>query len=222
MRHLLHLSILLTMALLALSSCNKQEDIDRAYTDFRYDIVTYLGQNATGAVFEYLGHGDSTAVRLQSAVDISKDAKAYQRVLLRYDFTDKMPSASRTITVYGCNAIVSDSIRMTMDGPDSLPLHEVKLRSLWRTGEFINLHCQVEYTGKSRTFMLVADGNTLNNDTVHCYLAHGLRGETGTFWRDCYASFNVGALWKRPSFHCLRLHINDETFPDIDYYDFTK
>ena len=222
MRHLLHLSILLTMALLALSSCNKQEDIDRAYTDFRYDIVTYLGQNATGAVFEYLGHGDSTAVRLQSAVDISKDAKAYQRVLLRYDFTDKTPSASRTITVYGCNAIVSDSIRMTMDGPDSLPLHEVKLRSLWRTGEFINLHCQVEYTGKSRTFMLVADGNTLNDDTVHCYLAHGLRGEMGTFWRDCYASFNVGALWKRPSFHCLRLHINDETFPDIDYYDFTK
>lgn len=222
MKHLCHLFILLIAALLALASCDKQEDIDRAYTDYRYDIVTYLGQNATGAVFEYLGHGDSATVTLQSIVDISKDVKANHRVLLRYDFTDRKASDWRTINVYGCSTIFNDSIRMTMDGPDSLPLHEVKLRSLWRTGEFINLHCQVEYTGKSRTFMLVADGNTLDNDTVHCYLAHGLRGENGTFWRDCYASFNVGALWKRPSFHCLRVHINDLTFPNTEYYDFNK
>ena len=222
MRRLPQLSILLIAALMALASCDKQEDIDRAYTDYRYDIVTYLGQNATGAVFEYLGHGDSAAIRLQSVVDISQDAKTHQRVLLRYDFADKKASDQRDINVYNCYTIISDSIRMTMDSPDSLPQHEVKLRSLWRTGEFINLHCQVEYTGKNRTFMLVADGNTLKDDTVHCYLAHGLRGEQGTFWRDCYASFNVGALWKRPSFHCLRIHLNDLTFPDTKYYDFTK
>ena len=222
MRRLLQLSILLIAALMALASCDKQEDIDRSYTDYRYDIVTYLGQNATGAVFEYLGHGDSAAIRLQSVVDISQDAKTHQRVLLRYDFANKESSDQRDINVYNCYTIISDSIRMTMDSPDSLPQHEVKLRSLWRTGEFINLHCQVEYTGKNRTFMLVADGNTLKDDTVHCYLAHGLRGEQGTFWRDCYASFNVGALWKRPSFHCLRIHLNDLTFPDTKYYDFTK
>ncbi len=222
MRRLPQLSILLIAALMALVSCDKQEDIDRSYTDYRYDIVTYLGQNATGAVFEYLGHGDSAAIRLQSVVDISQDAKTHQRVLLRYDFANKEASDQRDINVYSCYTIISDSIRMTMDGPDSLPQHEVKLRSLWRTGEFINLHCQVEYTGKNRTFMLVADGNTLKDDTVHCYLAHGLRGEQGTFWRDCYASFNVGTLWKRPSFHCLRIHLNDLTFPDTEYYDFTK
>ena len=222
MKTLRHLPILLMLALMTLASCDKQDDIDRAYTDYRYDIVTYMGQNDIGAVFEYLGHGDSAAVTLQSGIDISKDAKAHQRVMLRYDFADKATGNRRDINVYGCNAIFSDSIRMTMDGPDSLPRHEVKLRSLWRTGEFINLHCQVEYTGKSRTLMLVADGNTLSDDTVHCYLAHGLRGVSGTFWRDCYASFNVGALWKRPSFRCLRLHINDVTFPDTEYYDFIK
>jgi len=223
MRDLRHMTILMILVLLALASCNKQEDLDRAYTDYRYDIVTFIGHNATGAVFEYLGHGDSAAVTLQASVNIDSDVKAHQRVMLRYDYADKTPDFShRYINVYSCNSIISDSLRMTMDGPDSLPQHEVRMRSMWRTGEFINLHCQVEYTGKSRTFMLVADGNTLNDDTVHCYLTHGLRGERGTFWRDCYASFNVGALWKRPSFHCLRLHINDVTFPDTEYYDFTK
>ncbi len=216
-------SILLAAVLIALTSCNKQEDIDRAYTDYRYDIVTYLGQNERGAMFEYLGHGDSASVMLQSSVAVDKEIKTHQRVLLRYDFADKNTgNANRNIDVFGCNAIFSDSLRMTTASPDSLPRHEIKLRSLWRTGEFINLHCQVEYTDKARTMMLVADGATLANDTVDCYLVHDLRGETGTFWRDCYASFNVGALWKRDTFKCLRVFLNDKTYPEIGQYDFNK
>lgn len=221
MKHLRYLPILLFTAFMALVSCDKQEDIDPAYTDYRYDIVTYLGENGTGAVFEYLGHGDSSAVTLQSRVSVS-DVKTRQRVLLRYDFADKATGAERNINVYGCNGIFSDSLRQTSASPDSLPRQQVKLRSLWRTGEFINLHCQVEYTGKARTLMLVADGKTLTNDTVDCYLVHDLRGERATFWRDCYASFNVGALWHKDSFHCLRVHLNDVTFPEREYYDFTK
>ena len=221
MKYLRHLPILLITAILALTSCDKQEDIDRAYTDYRYDIVTYLGVNGTGAVFEYLGHGDSASVKLQSRVTV-KDVKTNQRVLLRYEFADKSTGAERDVNVYGCNGIFSDSLRQTQASPDSLPCQEIKLRSLWRTGEFINLHCQVEYTGKARTLMLVADANTLASDTVDCYLVHDLRGERATFWRDCYASFNVGALWRKDTFRCLRIHLNDVTFPETEYYDFTK
>lgn len=222
MKTLRLLPILLLAVLVALVSCDKQEDIDRAYTDYRYDIVTYLGENGTGAVFEYLGHGDSAAVKLQSRMTVS-DVKTHHRVLLRYDFADKATTgAERNINVYGCSGIFSDSLRQTSVAPDSLPRHEMKLRSLWRTGEFINLHCQVEYTSKARTMMLVADAGTLDNDTVTCYLVHDLRGEQGTFWRDCYASFNVGALWHRDSFHCLRIYLNDVTFPETEYYDFIK
>ena len=221
MKHLRYLPILLMAVLSALASCDKQEDIDRSYTDYRYDIVTYLGVNGTGAVFEYLGHGDSASVKLQSHVTVS-DVKTHQRVLLRYEFADNATGAERDVNVYGCNAIFSDSLRQTQASPDSLPCQEIKLRSLWRTGEFINLHCQVEYTGKARTLMLVADGNTLTSDTVDCYLVHDLRGERATFWRDCYASFNVGALWRKDTFRCLRIHLNDVTFPETAYYDFTK
>ena len=221
MKHLRYLPILLMAVLSALASCDKQEDIDRSYTDYRYDIVTYLGVNGTGAVFEYLGHGDSASVKLQSRVTV-KDVKTNQRVLLRYEFADKATGAERDINVYGCNGIFSDSLRQTQASPDSLPCQEIKLRSLWRTGEFINLHCQVEYTGKARTLMLVADANTLTSDTVDCYLVHDLRGERATFWRDCYASFNVGALWRKDTFRCLRIHLNDVTFPETEYYDFIK
>ena len=144
-------------------------------------------------------------------------------MLLRYDYIDKTSQApTRRIDVYGCNGIISDSLRMTQVPADSLPQHRVKLRSLWRTGEFINLHCQVEYTNASRTFMLVVDGKTIDADTVHCYLTHDLRGERGTFWRDCYASFNVGALWRKNTFQCLRVHLNDVVYPTVLHYDFPK
>ena len=43
MKQLSHSILLLLAVLLTLASCDKQEDIDRAYTDYRYDIVTYLG-----------------------------------------------------------------------------------------------------------------------------------------------------------------------------------
>jgi len=222
MTQLRHLTILLLTTIVALSSCDKQEDIDRSYTDYRYDIVTYLGDNATGAVFEYLGHGDSTAITLQSSASVDKDIKANQRVLLRYNYADNTTGSDRAIDLYSCSSIMNDSLRQTTLPPDSLPRQQVKLRSLWRTGEFINLHCQVEYTRKARTFMLVADGNTLNQDTVDCYLVHDLMGERATFWRDCYASFNVGALWKRSTFHCLRIHLNDVVYPNNEFYDFNK
>ena len=217
-----HMILLLLACLPAMVSCDKQEEIDRSYTDYRYDIVTYLGRNDRGAVFEYLGRDDSIAVKLQSQTNVNEDIKTNHRVLLRYNFVDLVPADSRDIEVYSCNSIFSDSLRQTQTAPDSLPQHAVKLRSLWRTGEFINLFCQLEYTNKARTLMLVADGKTLENDTVDCYLVHDLRGERGTFWRDCYASFNVGALWKRSYFKCLRIHVNDVTYPNTNFYDFNK
>ena len=218
-----HLSILLLTALLGLVSCDDQDDLDRAYTDYRYDIVTYMGQNDRGAVFEYLGRGDSTAIKLQSAVFLEGESlKPMNRVLLRYEFSDpRQTGDTRQILAYGCSGIISDSLRRASDFTD-WPMHEIKLRSLWRTGEFINLHCQVEFTDKARTFVLVADSMTLDQDTVHCYLTHDLRGEAGMFWRDCYASFNIGAVWKRESCRTVRVHLNDLNFPNKEFYDFSK
>jgi len=214
------------IALACLLACSDDEPISAADTDYRYDIVTYQGQNDTGALFECVGRDDSGSVVLQSAVNLSGEANVNQRVMLRYDYTDAAnpPQAKsiRNINVYGCYAIISDTVRRSANALADYPMHQVKLRSMWRTGNYINLHAQVEYTDAARTFMLLADSATLDDDTVHCYLVHDLRGQQGTFWRDCYASFYVGALWHKTSCHTLRIHLNDVTYPDVTYYDFNK
>jgi len=215
--------LLLLIALIGVTSCHHDDDVDRSYTDYRYDIVTYQGQNAIGAVFEYLGHGDTAAIKLQSTVAISTGITANQRVLLRYEFADRSSHAStRNVTVYGCYNIISDSLRYSTAKVSDYPMHEMKLRSLWRTGQYINMHAQVEYTGEARMLVLAADSTTLNQDTVHCYLMHDLRGYEGTYWRDCYGSFFVGILWQKPSCRVLRVHVNDVVRPENKYYDFIK
>lgn len=202
-----------------------EDTIDRRYTDYRTDIVTYLGVSDGGAEFELLRRDDSTAITLQSNVTLNSSFKPGTRVLLRYDWADNLADgAMRRIDAYHVASIVSDSLRYTIK-----PLNEylaqmepVRLLSLWRTGDYVNLRCQAEYTGKSRHFYLLLDSATWQHDTVDCYLVNNTHGDTTYHWREAYASFYVGNIWHRSTCRTLRIHMNDVAHPSQTTYDFTK
>ena len=215
------LALLLAVALTSCSDDNEGMDV---YADFRYDLVTYTGQDGTGATFEYLGQNDSAVVTLHSTLERQNDLKVGRRVLLNYKVEDK-PSASHwLVTVNGYSAgVASDSLRYNTQPLETYQMHPIRLKSLWRTGNYINLRCELEYTGKQRMLYLMMDKDTHHADTVHCYLVHDLMGATSTyFWRSCYGSFYVGKVWQLESCKVLRVHVNDETYPDKQYYDFSK
>lgn len=216
------IALLMGVLMLMLVACG-EEDVDRRYTDYRLDIVTFMG-NDGGARFELLRRDDSTAVLLQSDVALGTSFKPGNRVLLRYDWADHATGNNRRINAYGISAIVSDSLRYTVK-PLSEYLNQmepVKLLSIWRTGDYLNLHCQAEYTGKSRHFYLLLDSATARQDTVHCYLVNNTHGDTTYHWREAYASFYVGSIWNRPSCRTMRIHINDAAFPERATHDFNK
>lgn len=221
----LHLasSVLLLASCILLAGCG-DEDIDRRYTDYRTDIVTYLGNDGTGARFELLRRDDSVSVTLLSNVTLDK-VKDGQRVLLRYDWADRNDQGdTRRILAYGVGTIVSDSLRYTIRPLDEYfgQMEPVKLMSIWRTGDYVNLRCQAEYTGKSRHFYLLLDSATWRADTVHCYLVNNTHGDTTYHWREAYASFYVGGIWKRDACRTMRIHINDEAHGGMTNYDFNK
>ena len=223
-----HLKILPRFALLAsmlfllLVACS-DEDVDRRYTDYRLDVVTFLG-NEGGAHFELLRRDDSTSLLLLSNVTLGTSFKAGNRVLLRYDWANAATGNTRRINAYGVSSIVSDSLRYTVK-PLSEYLNQmepIKLLSIWRTGDYLNLHCQAELTGKPRHFYLLLDSATARQDTVHCYLVNNTHGDTTYHWREAYASFYVGSIWNRPSCRTMRIHINDAAFPARATHDFNK
>lgn len=218
--------LVLTLCMLmvvALVACD-DEDIDRRYTDYRTDIVTYLGNGTQGAQFELLRRDDSTSVLLQSAVRLKDTFKAGNRVLLRYDWADGQAGDIRRINAYGIAAIVSDSLRYNVQPIEHYiaQMEPIRLLSMWRTGDYLNLRLQAEHTGKTRHFYLLLDSATARRDTVHCYLVNNTHGDTTYHWREAYASFFVGNIWNRPSCRVMRVHINDAAFPTVTTHDFNK
>lgn len=218
----------LLLAVAALSACqDRSDDDDTRIVEWRYDFVTYMGYSGSTATFEYLGRGDSAAIVLRaSGLDKPGHLATGQRVLLYYTVTGTPSPGVRDVQAryYTSGNVASDSLRVNTKPVEQYAMHPIKLRSLWRTGGYINLRGQVEYTGHPRQLYLMADGATLDSDTVDVYLVHDLmQGQDSTrFWRNCYGSFYVGEAWYKPSCRVMRVHVRDVVRPQATCYDFAK
>lgn len=217
----------LLLAVAALSACHDSDDDDTRIVEWRYDFVTYMGYSGSTATFEYLGRGDSAAIVLRaSGLDKPRHLATGQRVLLYYTVTGTPSPGVRDVQAryYTSGNVASDSLRVNTKPVEQYAMHPIKLRSLWRTGGYINLRGQVEYTGHPRQLYLMADGTTLDSDTVDVYLVHDLmQGQDSTrFWRNCYGSFYVGEAWYKPSCRVMRVHVRDVVRPQATCYDFAK
>ncbi len=186
-----------------------------------------MGYSGSTATFEYLGRGDSATIVLRaSGLDKPGHLATGQRVLLYYTVTGTPSPGVRDVQAryYTSGNVASDSLRVNTKPVEQYAMHPIKLRSLWRTGGYINLRGQVEYTGHPRQLYLMADGATLDSDTVDVYLVHDLmQGQDSTrFWRNCYGSFYVGEAWYKPSCRVMRVHVRDVVRPQATCYDFAK
>lgn len=212
-----------------MAACDRSHDglLDSRFETQQVDIVTYTGADADNhATFCLVGRDDEPSVKLFTNVGPLEKVKTNTRVLLSYSINHKWADGSCwDIDATSCSRIISDSIRVNSNPIESYAMHPIKLGSAWRTGEFINLHGQVEVASRTRQLYMMIDRASRGNDTVHAYLVHDLMGTPADsifYWRDFYMSVNVGVL-KSPKDKCrvLRLHLNDAANPSIDKRDFS-
>jgi len=207
-------------------ACDRNHDgnLDDSYETQLVDLVTYMGVDSDDhALFRLEGHDDEGSIDLYTSVGPVKNLKENHRVLLRYSIENK-GAAAWNITPLSVSKIISDSIRVNINPLDTYEMHPIKLMSAWRTGEFINMHGQVEFTGKSRHFYMMIDRETRGNDTVQAYLVHDLLDtpqDSIFYWRDFYLSVNVGVLKSdKDPCNTIRLHFNDVNNPEVNFQDF--
>ena len=214
--------------LLSLLACNNDKDIDPSYTDYLYDIVTYMGVDSHGMEIYQLEsrNAEPTVTLLAAGKNVPNDSYVGRRVLLRYNYATKFSASDtvRQIMAYSVHSIISDSLRYTLN-PIAYYLHDnspMRLHSVWKTGNYINMHGQLEYTGRSRHFYMIIDSVTWHDDTVHCYMVHNVFGDTTRHWREFYGSFYVGTVWRNNPQRVLRLHTTDLLHPADSIHDFIK
>ena len=210
--------LLLLAIAFAMTACDANPDLDTEQR--RYDMVTYMGYHDGEAAWQFIRPGDEGVDNMVATMDEPTDIRPGQRVLLSYSVETALPRI--TVWGYTYGNVASDSLRVNVKPVEEYAKHPIKLGALWRTGNYINLHAEVEYTGSPRWFYLLMDKATWNSDTVDCYLVHNTFGATKYFWRQTYASFYVGGAWKKQSCCALRVHINDNVFPDTKTYCFGK
>lgn len=217
MKRLLYITTIVLLMALAIS-CSEDEPYE--YGDFRFDMVTFTGYDAERAVFSLLQRDDSE-ITLRTASRCSLDVNQGQRMLLNYIPAGAVTNGVQEIRARGYTEAVTDSLRYT-SRPDSVVMDSVRLKSIWRTGDYLNLSTEVKFTEGKRQLYLVMDKDTWHSDTVRAYLAHNMMGEQAYFWRKCYLSFYIGAVWKLQSCKVLRVYLNDVIYPKVEYYDFAK
>ncbi len=221
-------AIILLATIAVLVACDRSHDglLDETYEKQVVDIVTYTGlDNDQHATFRLDGRDDDPSVKLFTNVAAPDKVKPNERLLLTYAINHRAPDGSYwDIDAIAYSRIINDSIRVNANPLDTYSMRPIKLNSIWRTGEYINLYGQVEYTGKNRFFYMMVDSDTKYNDTVQAYLVHDLLNTPSDsifYWRDLYLSVNVAAL-KQPEAPChvLRVHINDVNNPSTTFKDF--
>jgi hypothetical protein len=221
--HSFMVSVAAVAVALTFASCSSDSD-NPYFGDFSYDMVTYLGAGDNGgSVFSFQSLDDSPLITLNAPATTLNGINAGQRLLLNYVVNDSVSSTLKTVSVNGYAKAITDSLRIASHQRLlTLAMDSIQLKSIWRSGNYINLNCFVKYTGEVRVVSLVVDESTRNNSVVDCYFVHDMKGATTYFWRRCYCSFYIGSLWKSSSCRTLRVHLNDLSYPSIKYYDFNK
>lgn len=220
-RHIV-IAILLAAIGVTASSCRDTEP-GSAAADVRYDYVTYQTATSDGSEWSYQARDDSPMVTFSAPNYAPDDVKEGQRRLMCYSIDERTTDTRWQIGVRYTNKIIFDSLRVA--SAESLAERQsepIQLASLWRTGEFINVDCKVQYTGEARKFYLITDEATLSDATLHLYLIDDLNGAEGSFYRQCYASFFIGAAWRRATCEEIVVHVNDTRRPEQQEYVFKK
>lgn len=211
---------ILSIAIILLSSCQKEGS--KNSVDSFLNMVTFQSQDKNSSTFTYQAYEDSPEITL-NAKDFTGKFHKGQRTMLYYSIHNDLGNNIQDIKVHKPISTFFDSLRITKtENIQKVKSNPIQIKSIWRTGEFINLNCLLQYTGKNRQFYLVIDEATFDNEIVDSYLVDNLMGFEGSFYRQAYGSFFIGAVWRKDKNKTLRVHVVDESFPDVKYYDFNK
>lgn len=194
-------------------SCEDDEVVMPEYpNETFYDIATFLGNSQDNAVFELQKDEDSEPVRL-TAVGVYLDTtsiKPDMRVLIGYVPKSGAAYVSDKITLVGVGRIfndVSHNVNLA-DYPDwdGTPIH---LLSMWRTGKYINIHCQVVYDKTGARFGLLVDETTIDNEYPDAYLVYIPEGDPDSYNKNLYASIDISEVWYRRGCKGINIHLNN-------------
>lgn len=218
---ILYIVVMCVLCVAAMTSCNEEEAFE--YGDFCYDMVTYEGDNGERSVFSYQAYDDSPLVTLTASNMNRPGMVKGQRLLLNYIVENDLGDNTKVVEVKGFSKVTTDTIEILPQAElDGFKSDEVKVKSVWRTGNYINVRCMLEYTEKPRRLFLATSGIPGEDGIVPMYQIQDLMGAQTFYWLETYLSYYIAPVWEKEDVAGVRYNAVDLSWPEAKYYDFMK
>lgn len=210
--------VMMSMAmLLAFTSCGDDEDYFR-YGDFMYDMVTYMGVEDGCAVFTYQAYNDSPLITLVANNYGESTLKKGQRLLLNYEVAEDFGNNHKVVQVKGVSRVNTDTIQVVKASRlETLKMDEMRIKSVWRTGNYLNVRCEVQYTDRPRYLYLATTGEMDADGVVNCYQIQDLKDGVPYYWLETYISYYIEPAMAVDGCKMLKYNVNNET---AKWYEF--
>lgn len=215
------LSRLLTIlaALVLLGSCKDGNRTDGPAYAYLTDIATFEGNtpDGSGSVFTVRMMDDSPLATLKADRPVEK-TKPSARMMIYYLPHNGKPYTDTDISLVYTGSVNQETpVTAPEHAAELLPLFgrdPVKTVSVWRTGEYINIHMQATECQAPRTMAFVLVPGTIAAGEPEYRLVHALpAGAPPSYMRTVYASYNISDVWSAPGTRLVRVSLNPgETF----------
>lgn len=189
------------IAALVFTGCSSDSGpVDGMPDNLCYDFVTLVSTGDHGTVFEFRKNGDSQLITLTAAVKIDTERVAVgSRLIICYvPAAGQMPYQSGAIALYGIAPVVNgEPVPATLDGIMDLKHDPLTVKTLSRSGNYIDMWGEGYGVGEDVTIVLYVDKSTVDTEYPSTYLVYDTGGSEGSL-RQVYASFDISDLLSRP------------------------
>lgn len=196
-----HKILLSALALLLMCGCS--DDDTPQPTPYRATaFATITGKSDSGTTLQWQRLRNSEVITLSTTQILADRYAVGSRVVVNIE-TAMADTTARPMPVTIQSISQAFSSEITIEAPSDITMHrkaQAEILSQWLTDEYLNMQLKVDYDGSARSLALTADANTLNSDTVVCYLYN----PGDTISQDCvqrraYASFPLSSLNIKPN-----------------------
>lgn len=194
----------------ASTSCNSDDDNGGLPPGTLYDIVTLVSNTDQGSVFEFRRDGDSPLITLTSSRRVSTDFKDGDRLLIAYMPLSGVSYVSGSIDLYGTGNVINGDIQTgTAQEWNSFRTADQNVAFINRSGEYLNVRTEIYVRSQPKTYALVVDESTLDEEIPTAYIIFEPDTQGDTSLHTGYASWNLSKVWNLESVKGLKIVWSD-------------
>ena len=206
MKRLSKLLALAILPLLALTGCNNDDPTPTPTIFSVFATLDPTGDNSS--VFSVQEKDDSPVITLTSDRKVDTEILPIgNRCIISYANASEKPFVSGAITLYGIQLVANGKVENATEAEiQQLTADPITVRSIGRTGSYINLQCSAPVSLEPKQFGLYVDKASLDTESAKVYV--GFRSDApGTLDdKQFFGSFSIASLLQNPALKQIIIH----------------